>query len=851
MRKVTGYIGALIVVVALMGSILAGYALNVNGQSEVVNEYENVTDVSGLYSHTDQKTYIDYNPASNYIGYELGDFENPLSGSVPMKRLYNGTITINPSTNKMTVNGNEYSSPNAVLFFSDKFFVQKFSNSNTRYSGYNIANVQLSSEVTITLDSSGTATVTGSGINATWTGLTLYVAYNGTEDYDYLQHSGRQSGYTNPIEVYLNDINSFASLGRSPNGYDTMTVGQTVHYKATSTTATLNISLTQGQRITNSVYKLDVNYNIDNYTAWFVFWPLYVSSGDTGIDYTESNRVNNYPIEYIYSENTEIQTLPQIDLKSVSATSYFPDGYDWIITPDIIKDMTFTYNGTTYSQWQGVNIATNRPGDQDNMKYRLSDLVATMDIPVGTSQLIFDTGTFMGRELVLSDTVSGVTNTGRYIPSNLVAIGSDSSLTNNTYMTGSGYGAKAYYTISTGLVDTYNKEGVKLSTSALSDTYVQFNKNSDLYGPGYYQKGLDSYGYYRNINIVFHWTASPGNSANNPYLNVTAITNGAVENVKYLDVTKGIRIDQNNVSDTTWNNEYENGNIQLLFRAEDVGSVYHNELEVSGNTISVDYDDSRFYVTLNNGDAVDIGTWRSIILDINLKNGDLSAIPVRTFNSYTNVQTDNTSIPIGNMTDYAASNTIVWKPTANSLTFNVYSTSVFMNTYGVVMVDPSITITDYFTNLDNFYRLELNNFSIYGDSITINNQVGEVSGNHITFDNESVIIKKLYITYADGNVYLSDGSTQIDLGALESNNVVFGGAWYFKTILQKGYTDTKQVYTWDWQTFILDNTEFCIIYMGLVLAAFIVARKYCAFTVMDYVVLGISLIIAFGVQVIA
>lgn len=848
MRKVTGYIGALIVVVALMGSILAGYALNINGQSTVVNEYENVTDVSGLYSHTDQKTYIDYNPASNYIGYNLtpATFNNPITNGHYLK-VTNAVIKIRISDNHIIVNNTDVGITKwGWEFFCDDFVVLN----RTIFSSFT-PELYANTDVDINV-SAGTTTLTVNNTSYTRNTTINIVEWNG-EDYDYTINTGYGAGNSSPVNVYFNNPEQIVSYGNdSTNGtLGYLSVGNTLKTVNNGGVRTVPI-IDTGTTVYPGVYYSNVNYNVSNNTAVIMMYPRSVdSNGGTGIDYTESNRVNNYPIEYIYSENTEIQTLPQIDLKSVSATSYFPDGYDWIVAPNIIKGMTFTYNGTTYSQWQGMNIAADRSGDQDNMKYRLSDLVATMDIPVGTSQLIFDTGTYMGRELVLSDTVSGVTNTGMYIPSNLVAIGSNDSLTNNTYMTGSGYGAKAYYTISTGLVDTYNKEGIKLSTSALSDTYVQFNKNSDLYGPGYYQRGLDSYGYYRNINIVFHWTASPGNSANNPYLNVTAITNGAVENVKYLDVTKGIRIDQNDVSDTIWDNEYENGNIELLFRAEDVGSVYHNELEVSGNTISVDYDDSRFSVTLNDGDAVDIGTWRSIILDIDLENGDVSVIPVRTFNSYTNVQTDNTSIPIGDMADYATSNTITWKPTANSLTFNVYSTSVFMNTYGVVMVDPSITITDYFTNLDNFYRLELNNFSIYGDSITVNNQTGEVSGNRITFGNESVIIKKLYITYADGNVYLSDGSTQIDLGALESNNVVFGGAWYFKTILEKGYTDTKQVYTWDWQTFILDNTEFCIIYMGLVLAAFIIARKYCTFTVMDYVVLGISLIIAFGVQVIA
>lgn len=845
MRKVTGYIGALIVVVALMGSILAGYALNVNGQSVVVNEYENVTDVSGLYSHTDEKTYIDYNPASNYIGYEIDQsdsftIDNPNGMKAGLKYKLYTTSHSGEWTDSQYSDGAFYNNGNVVInsttgdqvgitiyrvAFGENFTAYSYAPDGTN-PGIEIRTYNNGTLLDRYWPTQATFNFNGSNVAITFNGNTI----------------------NSPSSWIIMPANDGDYVAINNNGIGYYQSGQM--YTQPEVTPVVTPIYEWDGEPTYNFYSVTSSSTPSNYfvPAVFTYSPVDVGNG---IDYTESNRVNNYPIEYIYQENTEIQTLPQIDLLSISATSYFPYGYSWVIHENITRNMTFVYDGTTFSQWQGVNLATDQAGTPDNMKYRLSDIIATMDVPVGTSQLIFDTGTYVGRELILSDTISGVTSTGLYIPSNMVAIGTESYINGNTRMTGSDYGTKAFYTISTGLVDTYNRDGVKLSTSSLNDTYVQFYDEPNLTGDGFYQKALDPYGINRTVNIVFHWTASPGNSANNPYLNVTAVTNGAVENIKYLDVTKGIKIDPANTSDVIWNNEYENGNIQLLFRADDVGGIYHNDLEVSGNSISVDYGDSRFSVTLNGGEPVNIGTWRSIILDIDLENGDLYAIPVRTFNSFTNVQMDNTSLFIGSMTDYATTNTIEWNPTPNSLTFSVYNTSVFMNTYGVVMVDPSLTVTEYFTDLNNFYRLELTNFSIYGDSMTINGEVGEVTGNRITFGDESLIIKKLYITYADGNVYLSDGSTNIDLGEITSNNIIFGGAWYFKTFLQKGHTAQKQVYTWDWQNFILDNTEFCVIYIGLVLAGLVVARRFCTFTIMDYVVMGISLIIALGVQVIA
>ena len=199
----------------------------------------------------------------------------------------------------------------------------------------------------------------------------------------------------------------------------------------------------------------------------------------------------------------------------------------------------------------------------------------------------------------------------------------------------------------------------------------------------------------------------------------------------------------------------------------------------------------------------------------------------------------------------APTNVIMWSPTNESLTFNVYSTSVFMDTYGVVMVNPSLNITDYFPDLNNFYKLNLYNFAKYGDSITINGITGTITGNNLTINDETVALKNMSVIYADGNVTVEDSNISIDLGAITDTNISMTGAWYFQTGLYKGYTDTKTIYEWDWGDFILDNTQFVIIYMGFAFAALIVAKRFCTLSIIDYCVFIASIILALGVQVIA
>lgn len=872
MRKITGYIGAMIIVFALMGSILAGYALNINGTTAVINEYETVTDVSGLYNHSEQKNYIDYNPANNYIGYSKQYlYDNP-SGFGTLKNITSGTITLN-TDGTTAYNGKTYGPVSGsqinVMFICDKFFIIRNSNNNTLYDrGMTGNGVTITSPITITINGT-TTTGNVNGTNYSYTTTFNLMYYTGV-DYDYIMHDGRGLNYTNSIKGYANNLNQLYTIGyqQSISGGTTTTVmtiskGQTLTRFMGESASNVGWQNWQGFNynyntlIDNGVYYDELNFNLTrtangttwNWAPYVIFYPRTIYSTETtGINYTESNRVNNYPFEYDYNQYTTTQN-ETVNLMALSAANQFTYNDGWLISTgsrDIIET-----NGARSSYWAGGNFRIKT----DVTEYKITDILSTLTIPAGTTSILIDIPIN-----AFEYPIAHVPLNTSYFPYSYMDVYGNfvynpELVTINPY---SDYypdviiGDMANYCIyypDTGLVDIFNKySNVKIATSSANVAVVRFVKNTTTTGvydynyTGYYDEGAP----FNGTSSVSFTLANRGTAQ----LNLTYSINGAITNTHYMDITKGISIKAGNVNNITWDNQYENGVIDLLFRAESTTETYHNEFTISNNNVSVDYDGGRFSVTLNGGDPIDIGTWRNIVLSIDLINGKLYAIPVKTFNSYTNVVLTNTSVTIGDLVS-GQTTTISWIPTNKSFRFNVYSTSVFMDTYGVIMVNPSLNISDYFTDLNGFYRLKLTNFATIGSSMTVNGETLNVTGNTITYNNKSLIIKDMEITYADGKVTIGDNHTDIDLGDITTTNISMTGAWYFLTELERGYTTQKLVYDWDWGTFIFDNTQFCVFYLGFMAAALIVARRYCSLSITDYVVLGISIIIALGVQVIA
>lgn len=873
MRKLTGYIGAMIIVFALAGSILAGYALNINGTSTVINEYEKVTDVSGLYAHSDEKTYIEYNPASNYVNYvkNPSTINNPVGGStyklikgVNVNEAVDGDITNVhvQSTNGLTYvkyKGEQTSRvmgiPTqyvAVAFYCDYFYIEVY-NGNTVWfwDYYNVTLVTSTDGFEIsTLNHNGEMWVYYNGATHNYPYPTKMLVYCTDSDYDYYEQRG-----SIPNNIYFQNTNDFMGMV-SLNGVNSINIGKNYKSMDGQSGELANFNTYFPQQANGLYYGSSSSYSFYGY-----FYPKTVTEtrGVPGIDYTESSRVNNYLMEQQnITTNVTTGTLTLSDIGDNNYFYYNSYGYKQIGIGQVMYSSNRELDGVTNIPLQYPSLTIYIPGclpdstisyNYINLKWnydgfhnvKLSTVLQSFSIPQGTTSIKITSNSsdyYTYDNGIVSTTLDKNLVYFSYLPNMIKDNGSTPSLNSEK-------DKKDYlvYDLTNNMCTVYTCEGVARYSGTPDDISIFYYEDNETNKAFYaYQTDRD---HSVNQGFLTNITNRP-----TPFITVE-ITQSTGGVMKYADITKGYSIRADNDESVTWNNTYENGDIKVLFRANDTGGTYSNTLTVANNNISVNYTGNRFSVSLNSGSPVDIGTWRNIVLDMDLINGKLYAIPVRTFNSFTNVVMDNTSILIGDLVGAAPTNSIVWGVTTNSFLFNVYSTDVFMNTYGVVMVNPTLDINNYFTDLNQFYRLKMYNFAIYGDSMTINGETLAVTDGKVTYDDMTLELKDFNVTYADGMVTIGDNHGIIELGEITTTNISMDGNWYFITDLERGYTAQKTIYDWDWGTFIFDNTQFCVFYLGIMAAALIVARKYCNLSIIDYMVLLASIVIALGVQVIA
>lgn len=93
MQFKSGWLGACIVVIALLATVLLGYTLNVNEGSETVLKYDSITNVTGQFEGDAVPDYIEYNNAKNYTGYTPATI-----GFTPSSVANQYTVIVDPGT---------------------------------------------------------------------------------------------------------------------------------------------------------------------------------------------------------------------------------------------------------------------------------------------------------------------------------------------------------------------------------------------------------------------------------------------------------------------------------------------------------------------------------------------------------------------------------------------------------------------------------------------------------------------------------------------------------------------------------------------------------------------------------
>ncbi len=200
--------------------------------------------------------------------------------------------------------------------------------------------------------------------------------------------------------------------------------------------------------------------------------------------------------------------------------------------------------------------------------------------------------------------------------------------------------------------------------------------------------------------------------------------------------------------------------------------------------------------------------------------------------------------------------------------FQANATSTFLDTYGFVMIDPTINIAEYFPSYENI-RLNLYSFALYGDSITINNMRFVMDGSQITVRYDEIIslgskhivasptgslsftttLTNIYITWEniqssnpdERQCYLTfvDDKKTFEMGTFAKGDLTISGKgmWYFTTAVWSPYTAYEKSYSMDWNSpFNISPDGFILIFIAIAIITLVAMNVIWQPTFLDYVV---------------
>ena len=267
-------------------------------------------------------------------------------------------------------------------------------------------------------------------------------------------------------------------------------------------------------------------------------------------------------------------------------------------------------------------------------------------------------------------------------------------------------------------------------------------------------------------------------------------------------------------------------------------------------------------------DIYDFGTWGSFIITVDTVNATVGYTKVMQFRTFSDYQESitGTILSYGSQGDFSNQVTQSLRITPITDTVprqQVVKTSVFLNTYGVVLRDPSLDIETYFPNMKKM-RLNFYSFALLGNSVTINGHTMNVTapnitvfytsdangkyiqdgpGNNIT--KKSLELTNIFVTWDGEKCYLTfaNDNLTIDMGTYTDKTVSFSGMWYFASALYEPYTAQETSYEVDWWG-SFNLSTFGIVFAGLLIVGALLCKAMIGGRTLDYVIIICASIVA-------
>ena len=311
--------------------------------------------------------------------------------------------------------------------------------------------------------------------------------------------------------------------------------------------------------------------------------------------------------------------------------------------------------------------------------------------------------------------------------------------------------------------------------------------------------------------------------------------------------------------------------------------------------ISISYPNTIIVITVSNNGAplsgfpvtANLGKWSGFELQIDAEKGVLNFTPMNRFNNFTSYTTYTArEQTIADWSEHTSDNAIyriVHKDegAGTPMSFQVVNTMTFLNTFGVVMTDPSINVHDYFPDYDKV-RLNFYSFALYGDSFTLNGKTFPVTEGSVTIyyfkdysgmnhwlasidsptptnpygeryvaQSKTMMLSNIYVTWNGDTcslTFVNDKFT-VDLGTYSAGDesVSFTGFWYFTTTLYEPVTVTeKSIDESSWKAMPdIGGPAMILLYLGVLLGLGLIAHVKLGLKWLDLTTLAIGMVLGF------
>lgn len=327
----------------------------------------------------------------------------------------------------------------------------------------------------------------------------------------------------------------------------------------------------------------------------------------------------------------------------------------------------------------------------------------------------------------------------------------------------------------------------------------------------------------------------------------------------YMDISKGVSISNNYAY---WTNGYETSQMTILFHAPTVSGSYNLNLYCSNadstngiTTITIDYTSSQdLYVTASYNSVyvqTTIGGWRNALVSVDLINQAITITPIIRYTSMTNYTTSDITetLDFSSIGSRCGPYTLFRFSTSSSPIFGIVSTQVFMNTYGAVMVDPTIDVYSLFPGMTESLRLSFRSFAIYGDSIivwrsdtsavsfSVSNGTVQINGKNVSLSNGLTFdYRYLGVGLGYSLTISSEGEKIVEYSPIDGTKVELSGNWYMETEVFKSVQTTETVSEFDFKTFVFDSNQAIIAYLGLLVLGTAVGARYAGASWIDMII---------------